>query len=630
MQNKKYSQQQLLDRICHNLSQYQHFQNRYQPIKNLTNFDDFIDIVTNHIYKTANSLQQSIQKLNRQAQKEKNQNVKTFLLNQVETLKKSVPYNIYKIAGNKAAAKHHAKNHFPLNDFKPIVASNDTKANSFDAIAKINLLSNDSYYSNLIHKVIKSHYCLITSTGSINDSHQIKTRPLFETVEILSSCEKPQNPIQHQVWVTNNLLLKANFKTNETLHDYVDKNFSSTKGLIYLTAYLDEFSKTHKAPYSQETLDNYMAKKYLEYIKRQNENYVEQYLIISIELFSKLIESFKEKEKLSNDNGLFSNLNQLTHIKNKFDEADLKKMQQYLDVRNQLAHPLEYNFRPFGSEETPLDILNNFKSDMVKYLSILLNIPEKDIDAKINTQKEEYCYDVRSLILLMDLRKSLRDLCVTNGNLNPNQKDLFLKLKFITKEENNELTKALNLRNALCHENITSELAQQANQLTNTVAPIINKIKEKAANTYNVHINEYYQPNEKTNIRPLHEIKQEFPFFNLSLNQDEDKKILEDALKSKNNSEPVDTTLLQQLYTFSMLFIISSIERNRLNNAPYFEESETQKISEEYNQLYQKNNKDNLNPPQLVLKAMANFYLKNGKLPQLKKDLWDNKNRQHS
>ena len=207
---------------------------------------------------------------------------------------------------------------------------------------------------------------------------------------------------------------------------------------------------------------------------------------------------------------------------------------------------------------------------------------------------------------------------------------MFLKLKFITKEENNELTKALNLRNSLCHENITCELAQQANQLTQTVAPIIDKIKEKAEITYNIHINEYYQAIEKTNIRPLHEIKQEFPFFHISLNKDEDKKIIEDTLKSKDNTSPVDKKLLQQLYTLSMLFIVSSIERNRSNNAPYFEENETQKISEEYDKLYQKSDKDTVTPPQLALKAVANFYLKTGKLPQLKKDIWKDKNRQHS
>ena len=222
-----------------------------------------------------------------------------------------------------------------------------------------------------------------------------------------------------------------------------------------------------------------MAKK-LEYGKTKNANYLEQYLLISTELLCKIIQELKSSKNLPTNVPVFDDIEKILPSNQTMDQNDILNMKTYLSFRDHFAHQTEYNFKPFATLSNTTNLLKDFKKNMVKYLSLILSIPSSKLDEKINSIQPQTHYDVHSLLLLMDMRKAYRDLCVTHEKLSPDQPNVFLKLGFITKQENKELIKALKLRNDICHEKLNESLAKKAQDTFKIILPIIVKIANEA------------------------------------------------------------------------------------------------------------------------------------------------------
>ena len=183
-------------------------------------------------------------------------------------------------------------------------------------------------------------------------------------------------------------------------------------------------------------------------------------------------------------------INDIQGIKRPFLDVEKDQMDNYVKIRDHLAHPTEYNFRPFGSQ-TSQNYMHNFLPDMIEYLATLLNVDNSVIEGKINSVKQDSLYNVRALIMLMDSRKILRNICIAKGNISPDQQDVFKHLNMINKEEKDVISKAMTLRNMLCHGKIDENLARQAEMTALEVLPIITKIAEQVERRYNYNFNSF-------------------------------------------------------------------------------------------------------------------------------------------
>ncbi|MBO7244800.1 MAG: hypothetical protein J6V53_05930 [Alphaproteobacteria bacterium] len=613
--NKKLSTpiQNMLDILCHNLAQYQYLYQRYEPLHHVQSFNEFLNFATEKTYLEAQKRQQLISDLSKQLKKEKNQNIKEFIQNQIDHLQNSFIGNIYKIAGNKSFARHITKNTLWLNEFEPVFANQKKEARPFDSAGRINLFGNTDKNAVNLSKCLHYHYRPLSSNGPVFETNTLMDKAGSEKVDLLISEKKPPKPVYHQIWINDELMLKSTFKTDKSLSEYLNNSYDANISLIFLTAYAQEIFNHMGNNRSQETLYQEYLNKRLEYAKTKNANYLEQYLLISTEMFCKIIQELKIKNKLPTNVPVFDDINQATLSQNILTPTDVKQMETYLSIRDHFAHPTEYNFKPFSSLNQKTNLLKDFKNNMVYFLSTALDIPQTDIEKKINGFQEETHYDVYSLLLLMDMRKALRELCVKKANLNADQPNVFLKLGFIDKKENKELINALKIRNNICHEKLNAQLAQKAQQATQTILPIIEKISDCISKKFHISVNAHYHPTLVSKTTNFSDIQQEFPFLNIDMNNDPDSHILYETLKAK---QP-DQKLLQELYLLAHLFQSITLTDYTLQNNPYFEEKELIPILKEY-QSFKDNNSNNFRKN--IFKAFANNWLATGKLPSLKKE----------
>ncbi len=612
IQNLSPKLQNMLEILCHNLAQYNYLYQEYEPIHQMNSFDELLDFATEKNHKEAKARKQFLLDMNKLLLKEKNPNFKTYILNQIETIKNTFIGNIYQIADNKSFARHHTQKNSFLNEFEPVFADQKKEARPFDSVGKINLLGD---YKNImeIAKNLRFHYQVLNSIGPVFETHMLSDKAGHEEVHGLISEKKPPKAVYHQIWINEHLMLKATFKTNQSLAEYLSHSLDAVKSLIYLIAYTEEIYQNMGDNRSQTKLHQEYLNKRLYYTKMKTANYLEQYLLISTELFCKIIQELKTKNKLPTNVPVFDDINQLLPSNDPFSKDDIKKMETYLSIRDHFAHQTEYNFKPFSTLSPKTTLVKEFNLNMVHFLSKILNISKKTLNDKINSFKEDSHYDVYSLLLLMDMRKGLRNLCVQEANLPPDQPNVFLKLGFINKEENKELTKALKLRNDICHEKLDATLANKAQESSKKILPIIEKISNHLLNKFNISITHHYYPNLSNTPKSFQDIQKEFPFLNIDIQNDPDAQVLYEVLKDKK----LDHQLIQKMYLLGHMIQNITLKNYSLQNNPYFEEKELFPFLNEY-QSYSNTNKNNFRKH--IFKALASVWLKEGTLPALKND----------
>lgn len=604
--------QNMIEILCHNLAQYQYLYQRYEPIHHMTSFNELLDFATENNHQEAKKRKQLLLELNKRLSKETNPNVKAFILSQIEQIKNTFPGNIYQISDNKSFARHSAKNTLWLNEFEPVFADQKKESRPFDSVGNINLFGD---YKNIMDmaKTLKLHYQILNSIGPVFETHMLSDKAGNEEVHALISEKKPTKEVYHQIWINDHLMLKSTFKTDQSLAKYLSNSKDATKALIFLIAYAKEIDQNMGNNRSQAKLQQEYLNKRLCYAKIKNANYLEQYLLISTELFCKIIQELKKQNNLATNVPIFDEINKLLSSNDSFSEDEIQKMETYLSIRDHFAHPTEYNFKPFSKLSSKTTLLKDFNLNMVHFLSKILNVSLKTLNDKINAFKEENHYDVYSLLLLMDMRKGMRELCVQHGKLPADQPNVFLKLGFINKEENKELAKALKLRNDICHEKLDTTLANKAQEASKKILPIIDKISNHMLNKFNISITHHYYPNSSYTPKSFQEIQKEFPFLNLDIKNDSDAQVLYDVLKDKNPDEQ----LIQKMYLLGHMIQNATLKNYTLQNNPYFEEKELIPFLNEY-QSYTNITKDNFR--KYIFKALASVWLKKGTLPALKND----------
>ncbi len=612
MQNLSSKLQNMLEILCYNLAQYNNLYQEYEPIQHIQSFEEFIDFATENTYQEAIRRKEILSAYSKQLRIEKNENIKTFLLNEINHLTNTFAGNIYQIAGNKSLARHVAKKTLWLNEFEPVFSNQKEASRPFDSVGKNNLLGSDENINKEV-KCLHYHYHVLTSIGPVFETTNILDKAGSENIHILLSEKKPNKPVYHQIWLNDELMLRATFKTDKSLSEYINQSFDAARSLIYLIGYTEEIFKKMGDNRSQETLtQEYLAKK-LEYGKTKNANYLEQYLLISTELLCKIIQEVKTNKNLPTNVPVFDDIEKILPQNQTIDKNDISNMKTYLSIRDHFAHQTEYNFKPFATLSNTTNLLKDFKKNMVQYLSLILSIPCAELNEKINSIQPQTHYDVHSLLSLMDMRKAYRELCVTQGKLSSDQPNVFLKLGFITKQENKELVKALKLRNDICHEKLNASLAKKAQDAFKIVLPIIIKIANCTQQKFNVSLTKHYHPNIVSTPKSFQDIQKEFPFLNIDIQNDPDAQVLYDVLKNKKT----DHQLIQKMYLLGHMIQNITLKKYSLQNNPYFEEKELIPFLNEY-QSYSNTNKNNFRKH--IFKALASVWIKEGTLPALKND----------
>jgi len=569
----------LFELLCYNLAQYSYLIKNYQPIQNITDYNTFVDVVANQFQSFSKNIRTQIGELRKALNKTTNPHLQKFYESQMNVLSQGIPYNIYRVADNKSAAKTAVKKTVLLDNFEIVVASQKKEARSYDSAGKINLFGSHIKVP-FEQTLYLKHYWLLQSVGPIWHTHKLGRQAGQSQVDVLLSQQKPPKPVHHQIWINDNLMFRSKFLTNESLSEYVYKNQVLIDNIFYMIAFAQEIYQKNGQNCSQKILDEESKKRQLECAKYTYEKFLEQYGLLSIELFCSIVQQLKQKSGLPINTNVFDNVNKINGLTQLFSADEINRMKTYLAIRDQLAHPVEYNFRFLGDKTNnpnTVNYLTDFVSDMVTCLAKLLNKSEADIKNKIATIHEDRVYDVRPLILLMDARKALREICITKGNLNPNQPDVFLKLGMITADENKKLAVAAQLRNTLCHVKIDKELAKQAQEISWEVRPIIEKISKIIEQKYGECLHDYYfgyagNSQKSSGI----DLKKTYPFLNISLENDPDKDIFETAFQAKQaqSKEPLNRQLLQDLYMFTQTFQSMFLSNESLQNNTYYHEQD--------------------------------------------------------
>lgn len=564
-----------LDLICYNLAQYQYLVKRYQLVQNLTDFDTFLNIATERAQKYAQTMRYQLGELKKGINQENNPHLKKYYEMEFDRLIKQLPYNVYRIADNKSLAKLEVRKAILMGDFEIVLASQKENARSYDSAGRLNLYNRKAKVP-VGQRCYGLNYTVFESFFPIWDTNQLGLYASQEKVSVLASRSKPSKPVYHQIWINDDLMVRATFLTDKSFFDYLSKNKLVADKLFYMIAFAQQIYQKLGKNCSQKMMDAESKKMRMEYAKRQGENLLEQFNILAIETFCMLVQKLKQDSVLANNTDIFENVNKIKGLTQPFSTTEIQQMQQYLTIRNQLAHPMEYNFRPMGDKTNSANDINymtNFVLNMSKYLAKLLNKDEIAIQQKIQSIKEEdFTASARMLILLMDARKALRDICVKQANLNPNQPNIFLKLGMITADENKKLADAVELRNTLCHTKMDKNLAQKAQDMYGEVFCIVEKISDNIERKYQTGLYEYY-PNQKTVQNEPIDFEKMYPFLTVSVDNDPDKDVFLSAFqyKQSKNKEKLNPQILQDLYLFAITFQEMCLSGESLNDNSYYE-----------------------------------------------------------
>lgn len=611
----------LFELVCYNLAQYSYLIKNYQPIQNITDYNVFVDIVANQFQNFSKNIRARIGELKKALNKTTNPHLQKFYELQIDMLNQNVPYNIYHVADNKSVAKTAVKKMLLLDNFEIVVAPQQKEARSYDSAGKINLFGSQINVPSGQELYLK-HYRLLQSVGPIWHTHKLGRQAGQSQVDVLLSQQKPPKPVRHQIWINDNLMIRSKFLTNESLSEYILKNQVLIDNIFYMIAFAQEIYQKNGQNCSQKILDEESKKRQLECAKYTYEKFLEQYGLLSIELFCSIVQQLKQKSGLPINTNVFDNVNKINGLTQLFSADEINRMKTYLAIRDQLAHPVEYNFRFFGDKTNnpnTVNYLTDFVPDMVTCLAKLLNKSEADIKNKIATIYEDHIYDVRPLILLMDSRKALREICITKGNLNPNQPDVFLRLGMITEDENKKLAVAAQLRNTLCHVKIDKIVAKQAQELSWEIRPIIEKISEFVEQKYGENLHGYYfgyagNSQKSSGI----DLKKTYPFLHISLENDPDKDVFETAFQAKQaqSKEPLNRQLLQDLYMFAQTFQSMFLTNKPLQNNAYYHEQELNPFLMSIDKALQQPTN---NPRRTIMSGLVSTWVAGTPIPRLKK-----------
>ncbi len=613
--NKNLSTTDLLDLICYNLAQFSYAKKRFSNVKNETDYNVFFDIVVDRVQQTAFKQIQEIKKLVQQKKIETDPKKQQEIDNQLNEFLK-LPYNPGHVASYKNMARCVTKSLLLLGDFEIILADMHKEAREIDSVAQTNLLGANSQIS----KTYSTHYQEKHSLGPLIHSLSKGSLANQSRVEALLSLAKPQKPVRHQIWINDHLMIQSNLFTDKSLYDFLMQDPKKIGDLLYLTASAEEIEKKANGNLTQKFINSEIKQIRMEHLKREGEKYMEQYALITIELFGQLIKKLKKTSPATQNSALYDKLNFINGIKAPFSTQDILKMKEYLTIRDNLAHPTEFNLRPMGDGTHP-DLLSQFEQDIVHYLSNLLNMNPQDITAKIKTFTEEETYDVRALISLMDTRKALRDICVKEGNLSPSTPNIFVSLGFIDTTENQTLIDALDLRNTLCHGKIDLCLAEQAEQYALKAWPVINKIASEVDKKFGVSLSDYYASSKNSTGLTLSDFQARFPFINTSFETDPDKKLFEKSVKKiYGKTDPLNKETLKKLHLFSLIAYEYINNKEQTTPCPYIE-NEFLPFAKEIDYLGKNPNAGPLPTlKQLVVKGILKAFEKGHPLPHLKSE----------
>lgn len=610
--NKNLTPQDMLDVICYNLAQFSFLYDKYKPGLTITDYDEFLNLMTSHIYQNAQEREEKLKKLHTLKNKNKLKE-KTYL--EMSARLNDVPYNVYKVASNKSYAKHIAKSCTLLGDFDVVVQDQKTTARFFDSVGKTGLLGPN----NNIYQTHLSHYQEYHSIGPILNNTTPVSIANQESVEMLISRIKPNKSVKHQIWINDHLMIQANFSSHKSLNDYFNENPDKIKDLLYVISYAEEIDKKAQGNPSQKFIDEEMKKARIEYAKNQAENSLEQYAILASELFAQLIKKLKKGLPSLTGTKKFDDLNQIPGKTRQFTQNEIDKMEIYQSIRDSMAHPIKYNLRPLGNQSQPSknqNLLASFVPDMIEYLSILFNMSKRDILNKINSHTHEEIFDVRALIALMDTRKAFRDICVKREKLANSTQGIFKTLGLINSTEEKILKDALECRNKLCHGKIDWELAKKAETFALKVKPIIDKIATGINKKYGTSIQEYFNKQYNPQSSSIQDLKAQYPFLNNSFETDPDRDLFENAFKQKQiqTKTVLDRKLLLELYTFAMTLQKDLIVQKNIQKTS-FEQADVNPFINEIGIVIQSKKEDK--PFKIfVAEGVINAWLKGYAIPQ--------------
>ena len=615
--NKNLSSTDLFEIICYNLAQFSHLEQRYQTVYNITDFDTLVDIMATRTQDEATRRKEKIQNFIQL----KNKTINPLQRQRYDDLiarLRLFPYNIEQIINNKSLAKHLTKSLVLMGDFEIVLADQQKQARPFDSVGRTGLIKSN----NDLDKTHFTHYREINSVGPLIENISLGQQAIQKPVNILLSKIKPNKKVNHQIWINDHLMIRLKVPTTLSLNEYLNQSSQKIADLLYMISYAEEIERNAPFPLTQAYIQEEEKKVRINYVKRLGENHLEQYGILTVEVLGQLIKKLKQGVKQAQNSALYDDLNLIPTLNHPFLDAETDQMKQYLTLRDNLAHPTEYNYRAFGVHSKNINnqsILKTFVSDITSYLANFMNMKVSDVEKKINSIPMDEIFDVRSLIILMDTRKALRDICIKEGNLSENQPNVFLHLGFINKEENDKLADAIELRNQLCHSKIDSEMARKAEKLSHETWDIINKISTAVNKKYGISLEDYYQQpvtQMATTAKDLHAI---FPFLNTDFETDPDYDLFQKAFseKQKMQSTPLDKKVLLDLYTFSIIIHNHLIEKKEYQNLPY-NENDLSPYIQEMDAYVQKNPNPKGVLKEVVVHGTLSAWLKGNEIPKQK------------
>ncbi len=614
--NKNFTESDFLDLICYNLAQLSYAKKRFSALKDETNYTQFFETLVERIQDTAYLQAKEINQLMKQKRQETDSNKLQEIETKLQEYSK-LPYSPIWVVRQKNMARCVAKSLFLLGDFEIILADQKKEARPIDSVAKTNLLGSNPK----IKETYETHYQEKYALGPLIHSLSSGNKPNYDRLEALFSLAKPKDPVRHQVWINDHLMIQSNLLTNQSFYDFLMQDPKRISDLFYLVAYAEEIEKKANGNLTQSFINSEIKQMRMEHLKREGEKYMEQYALITTELFGKLIKLKKKQSPQAQSSDLYDKLNNIAGIKGPFSNQDIAKMKDYLQIRDNLAHPTEFNLRPMGDDNHP-DMLSQFETDMVSYLANLLNMDEKDITKKISSIKEEESFNIHALITLMDTRSVLRQICIQQENISGKINDVFGPLGFTDANENQILVDAIKLRNTLCHEKIDSSLAMQAEEMATKTLPIINKIATCIDKKYGISLKDYYQPTPSKTTLSLADFQKEFPFMNTHFETDPDKKLFIDMVKKTNPTKDQSSNmeLLQKLHTFALITYHFINQNDGKMPCPYVEKEFDPFYKEIDNLGKNPDSADLPNLKQLIAKGILKGFEKGYPLPTLKQE----------
>lgn len=611
--HKNLSVQEMFELICYNLSQYNHiYKSDYLPFENISTLAQYTDFYTDQLQEQAKQVCEYMSKITTMLNETTNPTKKKLMEARMGEIQTVLTYNPLKVSQNKGHAKQLVKETIPLRSFKILYVPQHKAANFWDSIGCFNLFGSSNIASKEAKTKFTPHFTMPKSFGPVFDNYNPGEKASQESIGLFLSKENPKKPVYHQIWVNSELVVQANFKTKKNLDSYLDDHPQLMEEIFFYVAYAQNIYKQMGENKSQTFIDTQIDKERLEFLKRENEKMMEQYLLLTVELFCKLVYQMKEKYFLNTTSHIFNNINKIPTIKTNFSDADIEKMKNYLEIRNAIAHPTLYNLRPHTLKE-----VQDFVPTMVKYVSNLLHMDESAVLRKIENNKTKEIGSVRFLILMTDAAKTLRKICIEQAGLPYDTPDPFVQLGFISKEQDDLIKKGVLLRNDLCHFKIDQNMANQANALKDNLAEAITTVANEVEEKFNITLKDYLFTTQKNKSTPIEDFNRLYP--GVLIHFDEDKKIIESAVTSQNKQVKVDKELLLNLYCLACTVNAIMFENEPLYNNPFYEREDLLPFIREVNLAFKEKTKEVTDKRSFIFQVVSNKFKQLKQLPKPKK-----------